>query len=140
MIWHRPNLRIPCSWLSASTAFWYVSVASPAASCSFVDPEAAIVAAIAEARFYWMAAALLVAAIFVLDVLEKRIAVDAVLGALVVVLHPAWTIPPFFHADCTFENVNVSQWASILLASALALRVLRFYRRPKVSTAIAPSQ
>jgi hypothetical protein len=111
-------------------------VASPAASCSFVNPEASILAPITEARFYWIGTALFVIAIFVLDFWEKRISLDFVFGVIIVALHPAWTMPPIFHADCTFENINASQWAVVLLMSLLVLRVSRSLRRPKVVPAL----
>ena len=140
MVWHRPDSRSFYSWPGASfTAFWSVLVASPAASCSFVNPEASILAPITEARFYWIGTALFVIAIFVLDFWEKRISLDFVLGVIIVSFHPAWTIPPIFHADCTFENINASQWAVILLMSALILRVSLSRRRRKVVPALRNS-
>jgi hypothetical protein len=141
MIWHRSDSRSFYSWLSASCgAFWYVLVAAPAAACSLVDPEASILASIAEARLYWIGAALLVATIFVLDFLEKRGSLDFVFGVVIAVFHPAWTVSPYFHADCTFENVIVSQWATALLIGILVLRLFRYHLRRRIASTTGPTQ
>src|SRR5262245_20224649 len=102
MFWHQSDTRSFYSWpIVACSAFGYVMVASPAAACSFVDTEASIAASIAEARLHWIGAGLLVAAILVLDFLEKRGSLSLILGIAVVAFHPAWTVSPYFHADCT---------------------------------------
>ena len=138
---HRPDVRSLSSWPRAlGIAFLYVAVASPAAPCTFINAEAAILASIAEAEFYWIGTALLVTAILVLDFLEKRWSVDFALGVAIVAFHPAWTISPWFYPDCTFENVDTSQWAAVLLTSALILRVFRYHRRRKAGVPIGASQ
>ena len=117
--------------VASGSALWCISVATPAASCSLVDVEASALASIALSNSYWIGTTLLVAAIFLLDVLEKKWSLTFVVSALIVIFHPAWTIPPLHMPDCTFVNVESSQWAAVFLTGVLVFRALRHFGRRK---------
>jgi hypothetical protein len=126
MIWHRPKISSLHSRLVASgSALWWISVASPAASCTLVDPEASTLASIALSNSYWIGAALLVVAMLLLDALEPKWSLTSIIGLVVVVFHPAWTIPPLYDPGCVFQNVELSQVASVFLTYLLVLRTFR---------------
>lgn len=127
---HRPEMSCLNSRQAAfGGILWCVLAVSPAASCSFVDTEVSILASIALSKSYWIGTALLVAAIFLLDVLGRKRSLAFVIGLLIVVFHPAWTVPPLFYPDCTFTNVEASQWAAMLLTFVLVFRAFRYFRR-----------
>lgn len=123
-------LKVPTiSSLSAAS----VLCASPALACSLVSVEASIAQSITTTWNYWIAALLIGAMIIRLEIRRRRWSLVPVLTAVLLVFHPAWTVPAEYMTDCTFINVYYSQVVLAVFLALLGYRIvtlIRFRKRP----------
>ena len=117
---------------SAHSVFLLASVISayslPVSACSFVDVAASVANAVATAKLYWIASAFLSFIIIIMELFGRRRTVVFVLATVPVIIHPSWTVPPFYDTACRFIKLEVSQTLLFLLTLLLAYELIHFIR------------
>lgn len=101
-------------------------------ACSLIDLKRAEAHALSTSGMYWIISGILGGAVVCLDVFQKRLSIEAVLAAALIIFHPRWTVrPSLFWTDCTFENVLDSQIVLAVICLLLGVRTFRFLRARK---------
>jgi len=93
--------------------------------CSFVNVESAVANAVLASRYYWLAASAMLVAILATCYWQRRWSFSALIGFLLVIFHPSWTIPPLYLTSCAFINLQASQ---VVLVAMIVLAAYELYR------------
>ena len=98
----------------------------------FVNAESAIADAVLASRYYWLAAAAMLVAILAACYWRRRWSFSALIGFLLVIFHPSWTIPPLYLASCAFINLQASQVVLVAMSVLAAYELYQGARRSRV--------
>lgn len=115
-----------CIGVIASALVWMI--AYPALACSWANDAAARAHSVTSSNYYWAATGLLGCIVIVLELRRRWLSVIMGLAALLVVFHPAWTLRPNYGPDCSFQNVEASQYDFIIICILLIYQLVRYLR------------
>jgi F0F1-type ATP synthase assembly protein I len=102
-------------------------------ACSSINESVAASNALAASGFYWQIS-ILIGGLTVWIGLRARQWLLPALSTILLVFHPAWTIPAEHGPDCVFVNVEASQLVLTVISSLLAWQTLQ------VLLAVKPSR
>lgn len=120
-----PAARSACFLLIAA-CLW----STPVLSCSLVNERAAALDATTLAGFYWQISIVLGGATIGIGLHARQWLLPA-LTVILLVIHPAWSVPPGHGPDCVFVNVLASQFVLTVISSLLAWQTVRTLRSRK---------
>jgi len=85
--------------------------------------------------YYWIVSVVLGSIVVGIAVYHRRWLWSPLVVTLVLAFHPAWTVAPNYYVDCSFQNVEASQYILIMIGLLLAYQIFSIWR----SSRTAPS-
>ena len=98
-------------------------------ACSFVNAAASTAESVTTSSYYWLASGLLGGLVIFIELYQRRW--SSIISAIIVILlifHPKWTVAPIYGPDCTFQNVEASQFVLAAICLLLGYQSLRMIR------------
>jgi hypothetical protein len=128
-----PGARL--SGQSAGVAAFVLVFVNTASACSMVNEELARWDSVVVSGYYWIASMVLGSIIVGIVVYRRRWLWSPLVATALLVFHPTWTVAPLHGPDCSFQNVEASQYILILIGLILAYLIFSIWR----SSGTAPS-
>jgi hypothetical protein len=107
------------------------SCGNSAFACSLVNVAVSTANSVTISGYYWIASGVLGCAIVCIELYRVRRSLILAITVALLVFHPRWMLAPLYGPDCTFQNVQASQFVliAILLLGYEIFRVARSHRR-----------
>lgn len=115
-------------WSAVAAFFTVSSISNVASACSLVDARTAISDSVIKSSYYWIASVVLGTIIAGIVIYYRRWLWSPIVVTILLIFHPTWTVTPSFGPDCSFQNVEASQWVLTLIGLLLAYQLFSIWR------------
>jgi len=95
------------------------------------DAVAATRNAVTISGYYWIGTGLLGIAVISIEIWQRRWSLILVACLALLIFHPRWTVLPVYGPDCSFTNVEASQYVLVVICLLLGYQIFRFVRSNK---------
>lgn len=114
---------------SAAPLFWAVFHADAALACSLVNAAGSTAEAVTTTGYYWIASGVIGGLVIFIELYQRRWrSMISAFVAILLIFHPRWTVAPAYGPDCTFQNVEASQFVLAAILLLLGYQVFRMTR------------
>src|SRR4051794_1605935 len=80
-------------------------------ACSLGNGAASTVEAVTTAGYYWIASSVLGGLVILIELsLRRWLSIISAIIVVLLIFHPTWTVAPAYGPDCSFQNVEASQF------------------------------
>jgi hypothetical protein len=101
-------------------------------ACSLVNVAASTAEAVTVSGYYWIVSGLVGGIVILLEIYQRRSpSIILVATVALLIFHPRWTVAPGYGPDCTFQNVEASQFVLAGICLLLGYQVFRIVRSRK---------
>jgi uncharacterized membrane protein HdeD (DUF308 family) len=101
----------------------------PTFACSLIDEAASAANSVAVSGHYWIISGLLGGLVIFIELnRRRRWSIISAITLALLIFHPRWTVAPFHFPDCTFQNVEASQFVLAIVCLLLGSQVFRMIR------------
>jgi hypothetical protein len=97
----------------------------------FLNVAASAANSVQLSSYYWMTSGVLGGVIICIEVHQRRWSFILALTAVLLAVHPTWTVAALPGPDCVFPNVLASQFVLAVICAMLAYQVVRIARSRK---------
>jgi len=105
--------------------------APSALACEFLNEFAARASAVSDAGWYFLVTLGIGIAVVAVELCTTRRPIVIVSCALLIALHPSWTVLPAHDSACNFANVQLSEVDLAVMVCLLGYQILQFLRQAK---------
>jgi hypothetical protein len=114
---------------SAAPLLWVIFYVDSAFACSLVNAAASTAESITTSDYYWIASGLLGGLVIFIELYQRRwLSIISSITVVILFFHPRWTVAPIYGPDCTFQNVEASQFVLAAICLLLGYQIFRMVR------------
>ena len=98
-------------------------------ACSLVNAAASTAESMTTSSYYWIVSGLLGGLVVFIELYQRRwSSIISAIIAVLLIFHPRWTVAPAYGPDCTFQNVEASQFVLAAICFLLGCQIVRMIR------------